>query len=58
MQTARVSQRFVSKHRNCLTGYAKIHEEYVCGRKFCKSCLKDNYGADWMKNNNGMCPFC
>jgi hypothetical protein len=41
-----------------MTGYARINEEYVCGRKFCRACLKDNYGADWMRRNNGMCPFC
>lgn len=41
-----------------MTGYAKINEEYVCGRKFCKSCLKDCYRSDWIKRNNGLCPFC
>jgi hypothetical protein len=48
----------VAKHRNSLTGYAKINEEFVCGRKYCSGCLKDNYGKDWMKANNGLCPFC
>jgi len=41
-----------------MSGYAWIDEEYVCGRKYCFSCLKDNYGRDWMKLNNGICPFC
>lgn len=58
LQKARASQRFVAKHRNSLTGYARVNEEYVCGRKYCSGCLKDNYGKDWMKANNGLCPFC
>lgn len=58
LQKGRVSQRFVAKHRNCMTGYGRVGEEYVCGRKFCVGCLKDNYGQNWMKTNYGLCPFC
>lgn len=56
--SGRISQRFVGKHRNCFTGYARINDEYVCGRKYCKGCLKEHYGREWFRLNNGTCPFC
>jgi hypothetical protein len=34
-----------------------IDDEYVCGRKYCFSCIKDNYAQDNIKDN-GLCPFC
>lgn len=40
----------MTRKKNCLTSYAKIRkklsysdDEYVCGRKYCISCLKENY---------------
>lgn len=34
-----------------------IDEEYVCGRKYCISCLKDCYPNEIM-NESIFCPFC
>lgn len=54
----------MTRKRNCLTSYAKIRkfrlmidDEYVCGRKYCYSCLKDSYSHENIKEN-GLCPFC
>lgn len=47
----------MTRKKNCLTSYAKIHDEYVCGRKYCLSCLKDTYSHESIKEN-GYCPFC
>jgi hypothetical protein len=32
-------------------------DEYVCGRKYCFSCLKDTYIHENIREN-GLCPFC
>lgn len=34
----------------------KLDEEYVCDRKFCRYCLRQNY--DDGLDKNGLCPFC
>lgn len=54
----------MTRKRNCLTSYAKIRisypsidDEYVCGRKYCFSCLKDTYSHENIREN-GLCPFC
>lgn len=33
-----------------------IDDEYVCGRKYCRYCLK-NYD-DGKEKSNGLCPYC
>lgn len=50
------SQRYMVRRRNCLQNYTKVGDEYVCNRKFCRYCIKQNYedGLD----KNGLCPFC
>ena len=44
------------RKRNCFQNYTKVNDEYLCNRKFCKYCLRQNYedGLD----KNGLCPFC
>jgi hypothetical protein len=47
----------MTRKKNCLTSYAKIHDEYICGRKYCASCLKDTYAHENI-SEHGLCPFC
>lgn len=54
----------MGRRRNSYLGYTKVSnslpmksdEEYICERKFCKYCMRQNYedGLD----KNGLCPFC
>lgn len=44
------------RRRNCYQNYTKVGDEYVCNRKFCKYCLRQNYEDSLDKN--GLCPFC
>lgn len=37
--------------------FVTLDDEYVCGRKYCFSCLKDAYGQENIREN-GLCPFC
>lgn len=53
----------MGRKRNCYLSYTKksiyfidLDEQYVCDRKFCRYCIRQNYeeGID----KNGLCPFC
>lgn len=54
----------MGRKRNCYLSYTKkskffsikLDEEYVCDRKFCRYCLRQNY--DDGLDKNGLCPFC
>ena len=46
-------------HQLCQDTYDSLNkdDEFVCGRKYCFSCLKDSYSHENIKEN-GLCPFC
>lgn len=52
LEQPKISNRFIGRRRSCYLGYTKkstfwdyicIDEEYICERKFCKYCMRQNY---------------